>query len=184
MLFDSVAKDVELAMYAATVRGIILYHAHHLKVLTTYGALADTTKVLPRGGQLAQAISVITEDDHRHKRPLSTAIVVNSTTKVPGSGFFEQCRQLGYQVGLKEEEQLDFWYEQLFKLGVQPVVLDRVGKSGSVSEIGGIHDIRQAARNPDLPKTSNRPVWTETVQRQREAEAETAPGPRSQLPTG
>ena len=114
-------------------------------------------------------------------RPLSTAVVVNSTTKVPGSGFFEQCRQLGYTIGTKEEEQLDFWYEQLFKLGVQPVVLDRAGAS---NEIGHMNDIRQAARNPDLPKGNGRPVWRQAVQKLREEDAENTPGPCSQLPTG
>jgi len=174
-------------MYASMVRGIVLYHAHHLKLLTTYGAIASATKVLPRGGQLAQAIALITEDDHKAKRPLSTAVVVNSKTGRPGSGFFIQCRQLGFEIGESDDDELDFWYAQLFKLGVQPVTLEGFGDKGDsyMREVGSLSEMRQAARNSvEANRSGHRPGWAAAMKRGRQdkASAERPSEPCSGLP--
>lgn len=181
-MFETIAKDMALAMYASLVRGIILYHAFHLKLLTTYGAIANCTKVLPRGGQLAQAIALITEDDHKRKQPLTTAVVVNSKTGIPGSGFFEQCRQLGYNVGETEEEMLDFWYEQLFRLGVQPVTLEGFAPEPGQNEVRNLGTIEEVTTRARLAH-KKRPRWI-AMQQQLRDQVSPGPGPASQLPTG
>lgn len=123
-MFDHVTKDVQLAMYASMVRGVVLHYANHLKLLVTYGALARTLETIPGGGQLAQALSLITEDDHRAKRPLSTAVVVNNNREFPGSGFFTQCRSLGYHINRDDDAEYVFWKNQLDRMGVAPFTLE------------------------------------------------------------
>lgn len=117
--FDRVSKNVEEAVFAASVKGILLFHIHCRKVLVSYGDLATATAKMPKGGQLAQALERIAEDDHRNGRPLSTAIVVAKNTERPGEGFFTQCEQLGYRVGKTEQERLSFWREQASKFGIR-----------------------------------------------------------------
>lgn len=120
----NVAKDVEAAIYASMVRGIVLYHAFHLKLLVTYGAITSALKVAPNGGQINNALGLITEDDYKNKRPLTTAIVVNSQLGRPGKGFFEQLRRLGYKIQRTDEAEESFWLGELAKMGVAPFTLD------------------------------------------------------------
>jgi len=126
--FEKVSKDVEAGLFTAAVKGILLYHIHCTKHLVTYGDLADATSSMPHGGQLAQALKRIAEDDHQKKRPLSTAVVVSNERHFPGEGFFKQCEELGYQVGHTPEEHLLFWRTMLNKLGVLPVMSDIAGE--------------------------------------------------------
>lgn len=123
-MFEHIEKDVGRAMFASMVRGIILYHTNHLKLLVTYGEIATALKTLPGGGQMSQALALITENDARNKRPLSTAIVVNSQTKRPGKGFFDQCQALGVKFTSPE----DFWQDQIKKLGVAEFYLSELDK--------------------------------------------------------
>lgn len=120
--FERIPKDIEAGLYTASVKGILLYHIHCAKSLVSYGDLASATSSMPNGGQLAQALQRIAEDDHLAKRPLSTAIVVSNETHMPGDGFFRQCLALGYQVGSSPEERLLFWRNELKKLDVVPVI--------------------------------------------------------------
>lgn len=153
--FDRLSKDVDAGIYAATIRGILLHQIHIEKKVTTYGRLAQATASLPKGGQLAQALQKIAEDDFQAKRPLSTAIVVNETTGLPGTGFFKQARELGLPVDANEASEASFWRDQLFRLGeVQPLsdgpldVLIKVGaaqgktldKDGELGILSGIWD--------------------------------------------
>ncbi len=127
-MFDHVIKDVQLTMFASMVRGIVLHYANHLKLLVTYGSLARSLETLPKGGQLAQALALITEDDHRAKRPLSTAVVVSNDREIPGSGFFTQCRSLGYHINRDDDAEWTFWKNQLDRMGVAPFTLETLVK--------------------------------------------------------
>lgn len=118
--FEHLSKNVESGLYAATVKGILLYHLNVTKRLVTYGNLAAATAGLPKGGQLAQALERIAEDDHLNKRHISTAIVVNEKTGLPGAGFFNQCRSLGHPVPKSPEGELLFWKQLLNHLNVLP----------------------------------------------------------------
>ncbi len=124
IMFDHITKDVQLAMFASMVRGIVLHYSNHLRLLVTYGAIAESVKTLPRGGQLAQALALITEDDHKAKRPLTTAVVVNAEHEIPGVGFFEQCRTLGYTIDTTPDAECLFWKNQLDRMRVAPFTLE------------------------------------------------------------
>lgn len=120
-----------MAMYASQVRGIVLYHANHLKLLVTYGEIATALGTTPRGAQLGQALALITEDDFKNKRPLTTAIVVNAETKRPGKGFFDQCAQLHQAasrdgVTLLQNLEEGFWESQIKQMGVAPFYLSEL----------------------------------------------------------
>lgn len=138
-MFTNVVKDVGHAMYASMVRGIILYHAYHLRLLVTYGEIARSLNSLPNGGQLGQALRLITEDDFKNKRPLSTAVVVNSQDNTPGEGFFTQCLELGYDVPY--ETRYEFWMSHLTRLDVAPLTLsdhlDVAKRTAPVERNGG-----------------------------------------------
>jgi len=123
-MFESTVKAVQRDLYAAQVHGIVSYFANHLRLLVTYGDIASALKVTPRGGQLAQALAAITEADYKAKRPPSTAVVVNKHLGRPGSGFFVQCRELGWPVGASEADEEAFWHECLRRLKVAPYTLD------------------------------------------------------------
>ncbi len=122
-MFESTVKAVQRDLYVAQVHGIVSFFANHLKLLVTYGDIASALEGTPRGGQLAQALAAITEADHKAKKPLTTTVVVNSHASKPGSGFFAQCRQLGYEVGSTEKDEEDFWLSQLQRLKVAPHTL-------------------------------------------------------------
>lgn len=121
-MFTNVVKDVGLAMYASMVRGIVLFHAYHLKLCTTYGDVGRSLNVIPSGGQLAQALALITADDHRNGWPLSAAVVINNHERMPGAGFFSQARELGYEF----ENESEFWQLQLSKMGTAPLLLSEL----------------------------------------------------------
>lgn len=123
-MFESTVKAVQRDLYVAQVFGIVSYFANHLKLLVTYGDIASALKVTPRGGQLAQALAAITEADYKAKRPPSTAVVVNKHTGRPGSGFFVQCRQLGWPVGATPTDEETFWQEVIGRLGIAPMTLE------------------------------------------------------------
>lgn len=117
--FDTVSKDLDATIYAAHVRGILLYHITVLQKAVSYGKLAKATGDMPSGGQLAQALARIAEHDHFAGKPLSTAIVVREDTGIPGSGFFNQCRKLGYDVLDDPAAEVLFWRSAMTKLGIE-----------------------------------------------------------------
>lgn len=164
-MFEGVIKDVHGAMYASMVRGIILYHAHHLRLLTTYGAIASATKTLPRGGQLAQALALITEDDFKAKRPLSTAVVVSTDRKIPGTGFFQQCRELGLNIPRTDEDEDIFWKRELARMGVAPFTLTEMVDDPNSQCATFVRELREASEDPDfrVVKTFKAPARSRSV---------------------
>jgi hypothetical protein len=97
-MFEHFERDARLVMRASVVRGILLDRCFQ-RLTVTYQELGEMMRTLPGGGELAQALAIITADDAQMNRPLSVAIVVNSRTGTPGQGFFNQCRQLGLLKG-------------------------------------------------------------------------------------
>jgi hypothetical protein len=135
-MFESTVKAVQRDLYVAQVHGIVCYFANHLKLLVTYGDIASALGSTPRGGQLAQALGAITEADHKAGNPPSTAVVVNKHAGRPGSGFFVQCRQLGWPVGPSEADEEKFWLECLNRLKVAPYTLGEETEEAEPERIG------------------------------------------------
>ena len=147
-MFARITQDVQAAIYAAAVKGIVAHYASHLKLLTTYGAIADSLGILtPKGGHLDQALAFIAEDDLSNGRVPSTAVVVSAHTGKPGSGFFQQLRQLGYNI--PEGSEVLVWEKMLADLGVAPFTLEMlVQQDGTIviprKFVVGAHGIRTA----------------------------------------
>lgn len=153
-MFEHVTKDVQMAMFASMVRGIVLHYANHLKLLVTYGSLARTLETLPKGGQLAQALALITEDDHKAQRPLTTAVVVNNDREIPGSGFFTQCRSLGYHINRDDDAEWTFWKNHLDRMEVAPFTLESLVKGaedGNLPQTIQRRFVTPAVANPRNP---------------------------------
>lgn len=93
-MFEHFERDARLIMRACVVRGILLDRIFNHQTIT-YQEMAGIVKTIPGGGELSQALSMITADDAAKRQPLSVAAVVNSRTGTPGQGFFNQCRKLG-----------------------------------------------------------------------------------------
>lgn len=149
--FEHLSKNVESGLYAATIKGILLYHINVSKRVVSYGNLAAATQGLPKGGQLAQALERIAEDDHLNKRHISTAIVINEKTGMPGAGFFNQCRGLGHPVPKSPEGELLFWKQLLVQLDVLPFM----GETATITRSGDSLDpglLRKAAGDLDIHK--------------------------------
>jgi hypothetical protein len=126
MTLNHAEKRVVDALHVACVRGILSHYAHHLHLLVSYGAVADTVKHAIRGRGLSELLAIIAEEDHQEKRPLSTAVVVNAETEKPGSGFFDQARSLGISIERTPEAEEVFWTNQLLLLQVKPFTLKSV----------------------------------------------------------
>jgi len=135
-MFESTVKAVQRDLYVAQVHGIVCYFAYHLKLLVTYGDIASALQSTPRGAQLAQALAAITEADHKAGKPPSTAVVVNKHVGRPGSGFYVQCRQLGWPVGPSEADEETFWHECLKRLKVAPFTLGDEPDEAEPGKIG------------------------------------------------
>lgn len=118
--FDRASEELDAILYASTVRGIVMYHALHLKTLVSYGDIASVTKTMPKGGQLAQALARIAEDDHAAGRLPSTAVVISEQDKIPGTGFFKQCRELGMAFEDTPGGRLAFWRNLLNRMDIKP----------------------------------------------------------------
>jgi len=71
-----------------------------------------------RARELGKLLGQILRDDHGAGKPLRSALVINKAKGRPGSQFFDLCRSLGYQVGASEQDELDFWSQELVKLGL------------------------------------------------------------------
>lgn len=125
MPIEGLHDDVRAGVYAAQVRGIVRYFSNHLKLLTTYGAIADALQGTPRGCSIADALALIAEEDHAAGMPITTAVVVNHETGMPGTGFFTQMRRLGVASGGDEKAQRHFWESQLRFMGVAPLTLEQ-----------------------------------------------------------
>ena len=152
--FDNVSKDLDATIYAAHVRGILLYHIAVLQKAVSYGKLAKATGDMPSGGQLAQALARIAEHDHFAGKPFSTAIVVREDTGIPGSGFFNQCRKLGYDILDDPAAELLFWRESMVKLGVEDVLYADPISALLHRPISGQEEIKVLSSMWDIPEVT------------------------------
>jgi hypothetical protein len=118
-MFKEASSYIESSLSTALVLGIVLHHAKTLKNLVKHRDIVSSLREVgpSRGGFVAQALSRITEEDHKCGRPLSTAVVVGDEGR-PRQGFFSQARKLGYNVGDTESDEIRFWSGELIRMGV------------------------------------------------------------------
>lgn len=94
----------------------VIEHAIQAQTFINYLPLAKSLKLFSGGRQIAQALGSIMEEDHQAGRPLTCALVVSSTSSMPGKGFFDKARLLGYQF----VNETNFWTFQCQALGLAP----------------------------------------------------------------
>jgi hypothetical protein len=89
------------------IRSVIEF-AVQAEIRINYLPLAKSLKLFSGSKQIGAALGSIMEEDHTAGRPLTCALVVSSTTGMPGRGFFEKARSLGYQF----TDETIFWQDQ------------------------------------------------------------------------
>jgi hypothetical protein len=111
----SIPTATQQGLLVLQVRAIIEF-ALQTKSFVNYLPLAKSLKVFSGGRQIAEALGSIMEEDDRAGRALTCALVVSSTSGLPGKGFFDKARALGYQF----TDDQAFWLAQRQALGVTP----------------------------------------------------------------
>ncbi len=64
------------------------------------------------GAEIGRLLGEISEDEHRRRRPMLSAIVV-TTSGMPGPGFFKLARDLAKLRGTKLADQRAFWKSEV-----------------------------------------------------------------------
>ena len=84
------------------------------KGVTNYAAIGRMVDLDMNNPGDRQKISIILDDVNRYereyKRPMLTAVVIRQDINMPGEGFFECARELGYSW---ESNNLVFWAHEL-----------------------------------------------------------------------
>lgn len=109
----SIVKAVEAEIRRQSVRAILKYGIT-TKTYVNYVPLAKALGLFSGSGVLSSILGEIMEEDHAQGGPLTCSVVIGSRSGLPGKGFFEKARQLGYQV---TDEQA-FWKAQTQALGM------------------------------------------------------------------
>ena len=82
---------------------------------TTYGAIAKLMGLPPSGNHMGREIGImlgeISEAEHAQRRPMLSAIVVN-TSGIPGPGFFVLAHELGRYQGTTRDDEAHFWHAE------------------------------------------------------------------------
>ena len=63
--------------------------------------------------EIGQLLGEINEDEHNNGRPLLSAVAVESTTRMPGEGFFQFAKQLRKFDGETDEDKREFWRDEI-----------------------------------------------------------------------
>jgi hypothetical protein len=79
-----------------------------------YSAVAPILGLGPRDRRLHHLLGRSLCEDHAASRPLRASLIFNKTLGMPGAGYFEVCRTLGYNIPPSNEAQ--FWSERLGEL--------------------------------------------------------------------
>jgi len=111
----SIPTATQQGLLVLQVRAIIEF-VLQTKSFVNYLPLAKSLKVFSGGKQIAEALGSIMEEDDRAGRALTCALVISSTSGLPGKGFFDKARSLGYQF----TDDRTFWQAQCQALGVTP----------------------------------------------------------------
>lgn len=89
-------------------RSFLISEVARASTTTTYGVVGELTGVIARSvGRVI--LEPISRYEHRHGRPMLTALVVLDDTKIPGTGFFDLAREYGR---LTDQGEVGFWYEE------------------------------------------------------------------------
>lgn len=59
--------------------------------------------------ETGQMLGEISQFEHKHNRPLLSAVVISPTLKMPGDGFFKMAAELGK---FKGGSKLEFWKQE------------------------------------------------------------------------
>ncbi|GAA5531016.1 hypothetical protein [Herpetosiphon gulosus] len=82
---------------------------------TTYGAIATLMGLPPSGNHMGREIGImlgeISEAEHAQRRPMLSAIVVN-TNGMPGPVFFVLAHELGRYQGTTKDDEARFWHAE------------------------------------------------------------------------
>ena len=94
--------------------GELISAARH-RGTVTYQEIAELVGLPTRGSymgaEIGHLLGEISEDEHRHGRPMLSAIAV-SVSGMPGPGFFELARNLGKLDTAGAEQERDFWKKE------------------------------------------------------------------------
>jgi hypothetical protein len=109
----SIVKAVEAEIRRQSVRAILKYGIS-TKTYVNYVPLAKALGLFSGGIDLATILGEIMEEDHKNGGPLTCSVLVGSQSGMPGKGFFEMAKKLGYQV----PDDQAFWKAQTQALGM------------------------------------------------------------------
>ncbi len=112
-IIDAVTAEIR----REKVRAIINY-CKNIGVTVNYIPLAKACGMFSGGTDLAKTLGDIMKEDHEQGQPLTTAIVVSVRTDLPGKGFFEYARNLGYQIPHTAPDEKAFARAQQQALGL------------------------------------------------------------------
>lgn len=82
----------------------------------SYGKIAQIMGIPQSGNYMGretgQMLGEISQFEHKHKRPLLSAVVVKSDLKIPGDGFFRLANNLGKFKGGSKQDKIEFWKQE------------------------------------------------------------------------
>ena len=109
----NIPEATQQGLFVLQIRAVLEY-AVQSGSFVNYLPLAKSLKIFSANKQIVQALMTLMEEDHKVGRPFICALVVNSTSGLPGKGFFDKAKDLGYQF---IDDRL-FWKTQCNALGV------------------------------------------------------------------
>ena len=114
-MLGSALREMKTVVRAAEVRGIIKYHILQRRTVT-YRGVSEPLGLLAVGADFFKLLGMISREDYRRGRALSSAIVVSKGTGVPSYGFFEHAQRIGAFDPNRQSKE-EFWTEQMQRLG-------------------------------------------------------------------
>jgi hypothetical protein len=113
-----------MAIVPDKYRGTRTYSLVYCKLLTAarrkegvpYEEIRQIMGLEAQGGmakEIGQLLGEINEDEHNNGRPMLSAVAVESTTRMPGEGFFKFAKELNKFDGETDEDKRDFWRDEI-----------------------------------------------------------------------
>jgi hypothetical protein len=131
---DRLIEELRFTIRRAEIRGILRYFKSRRRTID-YVALAKALGMFSGGSELAQILGKLQEEDDAEGQGFLSSLVVGKNTGVPGSGYFENAREvLGRDIARDEGAEREFWAGEIEKLG-----LPRPG-------FGSVAQLKQLAR--------------------------------------
>jgi hypothetical protein len=84
----------------------------------TYVQVAKSLGMFSGGKLFAELLGETQVADHQAGRPFRSSLVCGSETGIPGHGYFNHLRSLGYKIPQTPFDELVFWVEQMGALNV------------------------------------------------------------------